>query len=95
MLYTVIAAGLSLSLAAPAIAQTCNSMTGGVNCGASARGSALAPSYADPGKPESYRTFQSLGKELSFAGEQPATIGSITFSGGRRECSGLFRTTRC
>ena len=90
------AAALGFMLTVPAGAQTCNSLTGSGNCGTGSQiGSYPAATATDDGRSTQYRRFQSLGSDLSFAGEQPATLGAITFSGGSRQCSGLFRTSRC
>jgi hypothetical protein len=90
---------MAAMFAALAIAQSCNTLTGGVNC--AGRGGPIdyssSPSQgiADSGSSAQYRSFRSLGSELSMGGETPATIGAITFGGNGRQCSGLFRTTRC
>jgi len=90
---TIVAVGL----AASAHAQTCNTLTGGVNCGGSALGEASNLRSGGSGQPQQYRTFTSPISDLglAFGGDQPTTFGAITFSGGSTRCSGLFRTTRC
>jgi len=87
----------AVGLAASAHGQTCNTLTGGVNCGGSALGEASSLRSSGSGRPEQYRTFESPISDLglAFGGDQPATFGAITFSGGSTRCSGLFRTTRC
>jgi hypothetical protein len=91
------AAILALGLAASADAQTCNTLTGGVNCGGSTLGETPSPRSSGSGSPEQYRTFSSPISDLgvAFGGDQASTFGAITFSGGNSRCSGLFRTTRC
>lgn len=88
---------LALVLAPPLGAQSCNTLTGGVNCGTVRRDadSGTRSSFDDAGRSMQYRSFQSLGSELSFAGEQNATLGAITFSESGRQCGGLFRVSRC
>jgi hypothetical protein len=92
-----VAAVLALGLVAPAHAQTCNTLTDSVNCGSPALGEASSLRSGGSGNPGQYRTFESPISDLgvAFGGDQPATFGAITFSGGNARCSGLFRTTRC
>ena len=92
-----VAAVLALGLVAAAHAQTCNTLTGGVNCGSPAPGEASSLRSSGSGNPGQYRTFESPISDLglAFGGDQPATFGAITFGGGNTRCSGLFRTTRC
>jgi hypothetical protein len=88
---------LALGLALSAQAQTCNTLTGGVNCGGSTLNEASSVRSGGSGNPGQYRTFESPISDLgvAFGGDQPTTFGAITFGGGRAQCSGLFRTTRC
>jgi hypothetical protein len=95
----VIAATILLCvLAATAIADSCDTLTGNIDCnrGRQNQYSAGGSQARHAGERQTIqaRPFQGLGGELSNA-EPPATLGAITFGGDGRRCSGLFRTTRC
>jgi hypothetical protein len=100
MLRVVLAAAFSLVVVASPLAQVCNSMTGSLKCGSAPRGylpgvgegldSAANPSSA-------VAPLSTLGSDIIGAegGDQPGTIGAITFGSGGRRCSGLFRSVNC
>jgi hypothetical protein len=79
------------------LAQVCNSMTGSLNC--------AAPEGFLPGVGEgtgggarrsgSLPGISTLGGDLMGGGDQPGTIGAITFGSGGRRCSGMFRSVNC
>ena len=86
---------------ATAIADSCDTLTGGVNCNTARRTQSAAPSRGESQAGQGggwwltqSRPFQGLGSDLSSA-EPPATFGAITFGGDGRRCSGLFRTGSC
>lgn len=91
------------SIVAMANAQTCDSLLGGVNCGAnvSRQGGVSPPAKTQPPKIGSDWDFGgrpssgSLGVDLSStASSDTAFFGAITFGGGTT-CSGPFRSRRC
>jgi hypothetical protein len=94
---------LTLAAIAPALGQTCDTIFGGVTCGAPRGSSAYQPSSGgSPGG--GGRSVQSLGFDLSggpggsdgsYGSGPPAMFGSITFGGSGAKCSGLFRTRDC
>ena len=86
-----------------AAAQTCNTLTGGSNCAAPAKGGPIdfsKSNYSDDARDRggSYLTPFSgstgVGNELS-GNYAPATMGAITFGGGGARCGGLFRSGGC
>jgi hypothetical protein len=86
-----------------ALAQTCNTLTGGQNCGRPSRGGPIdfaTPNLSsDPRAGSGYLTpFASttggFGGELS-RGDRAATLGAITFGSGGARCGGLFRSGPC
>ena len=86
-----------------AAAQTCNTLAGGSNCAAPARGGPIdfsKPNYSGDGRDSagSYLTPFSgstgVGNELS-GNYAPATLGAVTFGGGGARCGGLFRSGNC
>lgn len=85
-------------LAAAAVADSCDTLTGKIDCnrGRQNQYSAGGSQARHAGERQTIhaRPFQGLGGEL-FNAEPPATLGAITFGGDGRRCSGLFRTTRC
>lgn len=95
--HVVALAVLAVTGIAAADAQTCDSLLGGVNCGASSRTSTVTNlSYDRQGSLGT--SAQGLGFDLSGGSsrdDQPAMFGSITFGGSGARCSGLFRTRDC
>jgi hypothetical protein len=93
----LIAASLMCAvLAAPAMAQSCNSMTGSLNCGGP---SGFLPGvgeglYGGSARAGNVPPVSTLGGDLT-GGDRPGTIGAITFGGGGRRCSGMFRSVNC
>jgi len=95
----IIAATMLLCvLAAAAIADSCDTLTGNIDCnrGRQNQYSAGGSQARHAGERQSIqaRPFQGLGSDLSSA-EPPATFGAITFGADGRRCSGLFRTGSC
>jgi hypothetical protein len=87
---------LSAGLAVSALAQTCNSMTGSLNCGGP---SGFLPGvgeglYGNSGRSGNLPPVSTLGADLT-GGDRPGTIGAITFGSGGRRCSGMFRSVNC
>ena len=82
---------LALMLNAGASAEPCNPVVDGTYC-ASQPPLRDAPSRTSA----SMNPIQNLAGDLSLgqSRDQPATLGAITFQGGRR-CVGLFRTASC
>ncbi len=88
-----------------AAAQTCNTLARGSNCAAPpTRGGPIdfsKPNY-DPDPRDArganfltpFSGTSTFGSELS-GNYAPATIGAITFGGGRPRCGGLFRSGSC
>ncbi|NVO17992.1 MAG: hypothetical protein HXX10_28565 [Rhodoplanes sp.] len=86
-----------LALIATAAAQSCNPQAGGSACGAPTRGGPI--DFSNPSDdPRASRTpfsgVSNIGRHLT-RNDPPATFGSITFSGGRARCAGLFRSGNC
>jgi len=82
---------LALILNASAMAEPCNPVVDGTYC------ASQGPLGDPPTQPSGMSPIQqSLTSDLSLAQsrEQPATLGAITFQGGR-QCIGLFRTASC
>lgn len=86
---------------AMANAQTCDSLLGGVNCGASVSRQGGASTNLQPSKMGNDWDFGgrpssgSLGVDVSStASSDTAFFGAITFGGGTT-CSGPFRSRRC
>jgi hypothetical protein len=86
-----------------AIAQTCDSLLGGANCGArpqnSQQNGQMSPSNTSRGNADwrlgSGSATGGLGNGLSSRDDQAATFGAITFGGGGATCSGPFRSRNC
>ena len=79
------------------LAQVCNSMSGSLNC-ASPEG--FLPGVGEGSGGGGRRTgnlpgVSTLGGDLMGGGDQPGTIGAITFGSGGRRCSGMFRSVNC
>lgn len=92
----IVAAVFSAALVASPLAQVCNSMTGSLNC-ASPEG--FLPGVGE-GSGSARRSgnlpgLSTLGGDLTGGGDQPGTIGAITFGSGGRRCSGMFRSVNC
>ena len=90
------AAVLSAAFAVSALAQTCNSITGRLNCGAP---SGFLPGVGESRDSNTWRSgnlppVSTLGGDLT-GSDRPATIGAITFGSGGRNCSGMFRSVNC
>ena len=86
----------SAVLAVSALAQTCNSMTGSLNCGGA---SGFLPGvgeglYGNSGRSGNLSPVSTLGGDLT-GSDRPGTIGAVTFGGGGRRCSGMFRSVNC
>jgi hypothetical protein len=96
MRLVTIAAILSAVFAVSALAQSCNSMTGSLNCGGP---SGFLPGvgeglYGNSGRSGNLPPVSTLGGDLT-GGDRPGTIGAITFGSGGRRCSGMFRSVNC
>jgi hypothetical protein len=93
-------AALALAAIAPAAGQTCDTIFGGVTCGAP-RGANARPPSSSGSSGGGGQSVQSLGFDLSgssggsYGSGPPAMFGSITFGGSGAKCSGLFRTRDC
>ncbi len=87
---------LSAALIVSALAQSCNSMTGSLNCGGP---SGFLPGvgeglYGNSGRSGNLPPVSTLGGDLT-GGDRPGTLGAITFGGDGRRCSGMFRSVNC
>jgi hypothetical protein len=87
---------LSAALIVSALAQSCNSMTGSLNCGGP---SGFLPGvgeglYGNSGRSGNLPPVSTLGGDLT-GSDRPGTIGAITFGSGGRRCSGMFRSVNC
>jgi hypothetical protein len=80
-----------VAMIATAAAQSCNTLTGGSSCGAPTRGGPIDDSRTSR---TPFSGVTSIGGHLT-RNDPPATFGSITFSGGRARCAGLFRSGNC
>jgi hypothetical protein len=96
MRHVTIAAILSAVFAVSALAQSCNSMTGSLNCGGP---SGFLPGvgeglYGNSGRSGNLPPVSTLGGDLT-GSDRSGTIGAITFGSGGRRCSGMFRSVNC
>lgn len=87
---------LSAALIVSALAQSCNSMTGSLNCGGP---SGFLPGvgeglYGNSGRAGNLPPVSTLGGDLA-GSDRPGTIGAVTFGGNGRRCSGMFRSVNC
>lgn len=86
----------AVAFASAAAAQTCDTRSG-QGCAAPQRGRPIEfsrPNY-DPGQGRTLFSGQTnIGGRVTGA-DRPATLGAITFSGGRARCAGPFRARNC
>ena len=90
------AALVAIALALVVPARGCNAMSGGADCGSYG----FLPGYGEGSGARgrsggSLPSMSTLGGDLSRSFEQPGTIGAVTFGGGGRKCSGMFRSVSC
>jgi hypothetical protein len=79
---------LAVTFSAPTMAQPCNPVIDGTYCATQAN---PRIDYSIP-TTNPYPPIQGMGG--AFGGEQPGTLGAITFRGGNETCIGLmFRST--
>jgi hypothetical protein len=85
---------LVVALAVPA--RGCNAMSGSADCGPYG----FLPGYGEGGSGDARRSgsmpsMSTLGGDLTKSFDRPGTIGAVTFGGGGRACSGMFRSVNC
>ena len=80
-------------LGVPAMAQECNPVIDGTYC--ATEGVRRRDNSTSSGsKFGTIQGIQGIASDMTFSGDQPATLGAITFR-GRETCMGLFRRGSC
>jgi len=88
---TAFAIVLALAFDAATAAEPCNPVIDGTYCETQVRHPDAMPRSGPVQRP-----MQSLGNDLMMnRGDQPATLGAITFRGGASDCIGLMRRSSC